>query len=109
MVAVIELDNVETTPIDVKVNIPFLKVGCDRFPYLHFRVQLFHGTPGGIADAPAVRFGRDEQKIEIAPLTVHPDNDAADRPPDPHDPIGLAAINGLSMVSREMTSPPASK
>ena len=39
------------------------------------------------------------------PPTVHSDNYAADRLPDPHDPIGLAAINGLSMVSREMTPP----
>lgn len=92
-----------------QVNIPFLKVGRDRFPYRHFRMQLFHGAPGGIADAPAVRFWRDKQEIEITPPTVHSDNDAADRLPDPHDPIGLAAINGLSMVSREMISPSSSK
>lgn len=58
-------------------------------------MQLFHGAPGGIADAPAVRFGRDKQKIEIAPRTVHPDNDVADRLPVLHDPIGFAAVNGL--------------
>jgi len=95
MVAVIELDNVETASIDVVVNIPFLKVGRDRFPYRHFRMQLFHGAPGGIADAPAVRFWRDKQKIEIAPRTFHSDNDAADRLSVLHNPIGLAAINGL--------------
>ena len=79
MVAVIELYNVKTTPIDVEVDIPFLKVGRDRFPYRHFRVQLFHCAPRGIADAPAVRFGRDKQKVEIAPRTVYSDNDTADR------------------------------
>ena len=95
MMAVIEFDNVETASINVEVNIPFLKVGRDSFPYRHFRMQLFHRAPGGIADAPAVRFGRDKQKIEIASHTVYSDNDAADSLPVLHDPISLAAINGL--------------
>ena len=94
MMAVIELNNVETTSINVEVNIPLLKVWRNRLPYRHFRMQLFHRAPGGIADALAVRFGRDKQKIELAPLTVHSDNDAADRPPILPDPISLATIYG---------------
>ena len=57
MVAVIELYNVETTSIDVEMNIPFLKVWRDSFPHRHFWMQLFHSTPRGVADAPTVRFG----------------------------------------------------
>ena len=58
-------------------------------------MQLFHRAPRGVANAPAVHFGRDKQKIEIAPLTVHPDNDAADRLTVLYDSIGFAAINGF--------------
>jgi hypothetical protein len=36
------------------VNIPFLKVGRDRLPDRHFRMQLFHNAPCSIADTLAI-------------------------------------------------------
>ena len=93
MMVVEKLNNVKPASIDVKVNIAFLKVWCNGFPYCHFRVQLFHSTPRGVADAFAMRFWGDKQEIEIAHLTLYFDYDTANRLPILHDSIGFTTVN----------------
>ena len=54
MMAVEELHNMKTTPINVKMNIPFLEIGRDGFPDCHLGMQPLHCTPRGITNSFAV-------------------------------------------------------
>ena len=51
MMAVEKLHDVEAAAIHVEVDIPLLEIRRDGLPDLDFRVQAFHRTPCGVANA----------------------------------------------------------
>lgn len=62
MVLVVEIDNVETTSVNVEVNIPFLKIWRHRFPHFGERKRVFNRMPGFKAQAFALLARRDEKE-----------------------------------------------
>ena len=51
MVAVEELHEVKAAAVHIEMDVPLLEIRRDGLPHLDLRVQLFHRTPCGIADA----------------------------------------------------------
>ena len=72
MVLVPKLDNVETTAVDVEVDVAFLEVGGRRLPHGHLGVQFLDEAPSGIADALAVDFGVDKQQLQFTVIAINP-------------------------------------
>ncbi len=95
MMAVKELHDMETTSVDVEVDISLLKVRRYGLPDLHFRMQTFDSTPCGISDAPAVDLRRNKEDLQITVITLYADDHSADRLSVLHDAVSLAAIDGL--------------
>lgn len=46
--------NLETATVDVEMNVAFLKIGCDGFPYTNLSMEFLHGFPCILSDALAV-------------------------------------------------------
>ena len=89
------LHDVETAFVDVEVDVALLEIGCAGLPNFHFRMQLLHGAPGGIADAFAVRLGRDKQQLQLAMVAFDAKHHTADLFPIQKDTIGFAIVDGL--------------
>ena len=68
VVAVIEFHNMKAAAIDIEMYIPLFKIGRDRLPDLHLRVQLFHLAPSRIADTLAVHTGRNKKYLQVSPF-----------------------------------------
>ena len=95
MVAVVELHDMKPAAVDIEMDIPLLKVRGDGFPDSHFRVQTLYSTPCSIADTLAVCFGRHKKQVEITAFSINFDDHTADRLAVLHDPVCLAAVDGL--------------
>ena len=65
MILVPELHNLETTFVDIEMNISFLEIGRDGFPYFYFRVYCFNGKPCGLTNSLAVCFGGNEKQLQF--------------------------------------------
>ena len=93
VVAVEELDDVESEPIHVEVDVARLEIGRAGLPDANLGVEPFDGAPGGLSNSHAVAFGPDEEKLEFAAVAVRPYHKAAHLPSAPYDAIGLAAVD----------------
>lgn len=62
--------DVETTAVDIEVDVSLLEIGCVGSPDRHFGVQLFDKTPGGITDALAVNLFQGESRIKGLPAML---------------------------------------
>ena len=49
-----KLHNLETTTVDVEMNVAFLKIGCDGFPNTNLRMEFLNGFPCSLSYAVAV-------------------------------------------------------
>lgn len=66
MMGVEELDDVEATTIDIKMNVALLEIGRMGLPDADFRMHPFHLAPSRITDATTVDVGRDEQQLQFS-------------------------------------------
>ena len=69
MMAVKELYNMESAAIYIEVNVSLLEIRCNGFPYLYFRMHLFHFAPCGISNTLAVNLGRNKQYLKITSVS----------------------------------------
>ena len=78
VVAVIEFHNMKAAAVHIEMYIPLFKIGRDRLPDLHLRVQLFHLAPCGITDTLAVHTGRNKKYLQVSPFPFDLQYHAAD-------------------------------
>ena len=52
-----ELHDLETTTVDVEMNVAFLKIGRDGFPDMNLWMEFLNGFPCGLSEAVAVFAG----------------------------------------------------
>ena len=84
---------IEKAAIGVEMYIPLFKIGRDRLPDLHLRVQLFHLAPSRIADTLAVHTGRNKKYLQVSPLAFDLQYHTADVLTVIHNTVSLTAIN----------------
>ena len=93
MMSVVELHDMESTSIHIKMYVTLLKVWRNRFPYLYFGVKLLNFAPGGIPHSFAVLLWRSKQNITVSLLTIHTEDYTADRSAIQLDAISFSVIN----------------
>ncbi len=98
VVAVEELDDVESEPVHVEVDVAHLEIRRACFPNSDFGMKAFDRAPGGLPDAEAVKSGRDEKEVKVAApfFLVDPDDNTSGDFSARDDAVGLgvAGTNG---------------
>ena len=93
MMSVVELHDMESTPVHIKMYVTLFKVWRNRFPYLYFGVKFFNLAPGSIPHSFAVFLWRSKQNIKIPFFTIHTKDYTADRSAIQLDAVGFSVIN----------------
>ena len=75
------------------MDITLFKIGRDRLPDLHLRVQLFYLAPSRIADTLAVHTGGNKKNLKVSPLAFDLQYHTADVLTVIHNTVSLTAIN----------------
>jgi len=77
--AVKEFYDVETTSIHIEMDVPLLKVWCNRLPDSHLRMEFLYLTPGSIPYSFAMCLRGNKKQFKIPFATINPDDHASDR------------------------------
>ena len=80
--------------------IPLFKIGRDRLPDLHLRVQLFYLAPSRIADTLAVHTGRNKKYLQVSPFPFDLQYHAADVLTVTNYTVGFSNLAHFSTVFR---------
>ena len=70
VVVVEELDDVESEPVHVEVDVARLEIGRAGLPHADFGVEPFDGAPRGLSDSRAVAFRKDEEEFKFAAVAA---------------------------------------
>ena len=90
-----KLHDLKAAAVDVKMDIAFLKIRRDSFPYLVLRVHPLNFAPRGIADTLAVSARRNEKQLQIALIAVDAYNDSARNLSVTDNAVSLAVFYGV--------------
>ena len=93
VVVVEELDDVESEPVHIEVDVARLEIGRAGLSDADFGVEPFDGAPRGLSDSHAVVFGTNEEEFKFAAVAARPYHKAADLPSVLDDAIGLATVD----------------
>ena len=95
MMLVEKFHDVESTTIHIKVNVSFLKIWSDSFPYLDLGIHLLNFAPCGVAYAFAMCIWQNEQNFKFSTFAVYAHNQSANSTAVLHNSICLAVCQGF--------------
>ena len=87
-----KLVDLETTFVDVEMDISFFKIRGAGFPHFRFGVEGFHCLPRAVTDAFGVLFGRNKEDFQfvVVSLVVDFEDHTADLSAVQHNAVSFA-------------------